>query len=88
MSTTEQNTIEAGFTVGAVARNIEGLIDGTGLKGRDLYEALHGLDTLEFVVKKARAAIVTELRESGATWEGIGDALGISRQAAHERFAG
>ena len=27
------------------------------------------------------------VRESGATWEDIGEALGISRQAARERFA-
>jgi hypothetical protein len=87
MSTAEQQTIERGFSVGAVARDVEGLIDGTGLKGRDLYEALHGLDTLEFTIRKAREAIVAELRQSGATWEGIGEALGVSRQAAHERYA-
>jgi hypothetical protein len=27
------------------------------------------------------------VREAGATWEDIGEALGISRQAARERFS-
>jgi hypothetical protein len=30
---------------------------------------------------------VTRAREADASWAGIGDAFGISRQAAHERFA-
>lgn len=29
---------------------------------------------------------VQVVREAGATWEDIGDALGISRQAARDRF--
>lgn len=29
---------------------------------------------------------VQMMREAGATWEDIGEALGISRQAARERF--
>jgi hypothetical protein len=31
---------------------------------------------------------VTAARAAGATWADIGDALGITRQAAHKRFAG
>lgn len=31
-------------------------------------------------------AIVSALRHAGATWEEIGEALGISKQAAWERF--
>lgn len=30
--------------------------------------------------------IVSNARQDGATWDEIGDALGISRQAAHKRF--
>lgn len=29
---------------------------------------------------------VDDARENGHTWQTIGDALGMSRQAAHERF--
>lgn len=31
---------------------------------------------------------VTEARQSGATWEEIGEALRLPRQAVHRRFAG
>jgi hypothetical protein len=31
--------------------------------------------------------LVREARSSGATWEAIGDALGVPRQTAHRRFA-
>lgn len=34
----------------------------------------------------ARAEIMAARNEDGATWEEVGEALGISRQAAHERF--
>ena len=29
---------------------------------------------------------VDDARDAGATWQAIGDALGMTRQAAHERF--
>ena len=31
---------------------------------------------------------VSEMRATGATWAEVGDAFGITRQAAHERFGG
>ena len=34
----------------------------------------------------AISALVAEARTQGATWQGIGDALGITRQSAWERF--
>ena len=34
----------------------------------------------------ARAEIITAREEDGASWETVGEALGISRQAAHARF--
>ena len=37
------------------------------------------LDRIEFEA-------VQTVREAGATWEDIGEALGISRQAARQRF--
>lgn len=49
----------------------------------DVLEALatahRDLERLEFLV-------VVLLRSNGATWEDVGDALGISRQAASKRF--
>ncbi|WP_249021040.1 hypothetical protein [Conexibacter sp. S30A1] len=34
----------------------------------------------------AISALVAEARAQGASWQGIGDALGITRQSAWERF--
>lgn len=49
------------------------LLDGLG----------HGARSLERWQRKAIAAA----REQGVTWEAIGSACGISRQAAWERFS-
>jgi hypothetical protein len=54
--------------------------------------AVH-LETLRYRVKAlrlAREALWDEVRcivEDGVTWQQVGLALGISRQAAHERFS-
>lgn len=37
-------------------------------------------------MESEQPALVEAARKAGATWQQIGDALGISRQAAHERF--
>lgn len=42
---------------------------------------------LERVESDLRAA-VCRARDEGATWQELGDALGISRQAAQQRFGG
>lgn len=39
------------------------------------------------LVEELEAKAVTIAREQGASWTDIGSALGISRQAAWERFA-
>lgn len=44
-----------------------------------IVSARRELDRMEFEA-------VQVVREAGATWEDIGDALGISRQAARQRF--
>lgn len=46
------------------------------------------LRLVELAVDQARRALVADLREAGATWEDIGDALGVTRQAAQQRFGG
>jgi hypothetical protein len=51
---------------------------------------LDGLKTAEASVDGARAvlqAMVESLRQRGTSWESIGGALGVSRQAAWERFS-
>lgn len=53
----------------------------------DLANALGAIRLVELAAAQARRATVEKMRSQGASWEKIGDALGISRQAAHERFA-
>ncbi len=51
---------------------------------------LHGIKTAEATVDATRAvlqAMIDELRRRNVSWEAIGKALGISRQAAWERFS-
>ncbi len=53
-------------------------------------QLLSGLKTAEATVEATRAVLqaqISELRRRSVSWEGIGKALGISRQAAWERFS-
>ncbi len=53
-------------------------------------QLLDGLKTAEATVEATRAVLQTqieELRSRAVSWEAIGKALGISRQAAWERFS-
>lgn len=54
-------------------------------------ELLAGLAKVQSVVKQADAAVhdhVDILRGRGISWTRIGEALGVSKQAAWERFSG
>ncbi|GAA4759267.1 hypothetical protein [Gordonia alkaliphila] len=58
------------------------------IAGADDYGDMIGaVRMVELAAQQARRAIIAEARASGETWQSIGDALGISRQAAHERYA-
>ena len=52
----------------------------------ELANTLGMLRLVELAVDQARRQVVELMRLQGASWEQIGDALGVSRQAAHERF--
>lgn len=52
----------------------------------DILDMIGAVRLVELAAAQARRAIVAEARAEGRTWEEIGDALGTSRQAAHERF--
>jgi len=62
------------------------VIDSTALPGAPL-DALRELARTEVELDELRRREVAEARRSGATWDQIGDALGMSRQAAWEYFA-
>ncbi|SRR5581483_5980016 len=58
----------------------------TGAATRHLQVAAAALALAEAADRLARTEIITARDEDDATWEQVGEALGISRQAAHERF--
>lgn len=47
---------------------------------------LQELAEMRDTVRRLEFYIVRLMRETGLTWEGIGDELGISRQAARQRY--
>jgi hypothetical protein len=47
---------------------------------------LYGLSYLRQVLGEAETAYVRAAREAGASWETIGEALGVTKAAAWERF--
>ncbi len=56
------------------------LQDETGADA--LNELKHHAQVIEYATKYA----VEMMREDGATWQAVGDALGVSKQAAQQRF--
>ena len=42
---------------------------------------------VELAAEQARRTIIAEARASGESWQQIADALGVSKQAAWERYA-
>jgi hypothetical protein len=47
---------------------------------------LRQLSLLVHSAEKATALVVADLRREGATWEAIGELLGVTRQAAQQRY--
>jgi hypothetical protein len=54
---------------------------------RDPIQALSTAKALDLLLKVARENAVIEARRAGWTWDNVADALGITRQAAHDRYA-
>jgi DNA-directed RNA polymerase specialized sigma24 family protein len=50
-------------------------------------EALAAIHTARLTLDDAEHLAVALLRSGGTSWQEIADALGTTRQAAHERFA-
>lgn len=56
--------------------------DGNPLVG------LSGVAELRGEVERAEAVLVRRSRNAGATWVQIAAALGVSKQAVHQKYAG
>lgn len=87
-------SVEPGARRRAGPREGDNLLDPAHLaKIRELAEhSPDGLTRLDAIVEGTRywtevlTRAVTLAREQGASWKDIGDALGVSPQAAHQRF--
>ena len=58
--------------------------------GEPVDDALHAVAAAREVAERldwVLLSLVGEARGAGASWEAVAEALGVSRQAAHKRFA-
>ncbi|CAN5858630.1 helix-turn-helix domain-containing protein [soil metagenome] len=58
----------------------------TALESDDPAEALRGVIVLRRLAESLEETNVQKARLAGWTWEEIGDALGVSRQAVHKKY--
>lgn len=56
------------------------------LSSGDPLRALHALSERAVILDRLTAEVVALARAQGLTWQAIGDSLGVTRQAAWERF--
>jgi hypothetical protein len=56
------------------------------IRSTDPAVALRAVGALHRLAEQVEAMSVARAREQGWTWEQIGDALGMSRQAAHAKY--
>jgi hypothetical protein len=75
----------------AVVRSIRALVTETGGSvGTESESLLHGLARLADLgerVEWAMLSVIGEARSQEVTWQAIGSALGVTKQAAQQRFA-
>lgn len=74
------------FTVSATSA-LFNLLDHEVAQARNEIVLLDALNTYAEVVAFEIDEAVTRARQAGRSWSSIGDALGITRQAAHQRYA-
>jgi hypothetical protein len=60
----------------------------TGIASDDPAVGLRAVVALRRLADQVESAQVAAARRSGWSWEQIGDALGVSRQAVHKRYGG
>jgi len=57
-----------------------------GAEGADPAQGLEAVVLLRRMADRLEAAHVATARTEGWTWQQIGDALGVSRQAVHKKY--
>lgn len=58
----------------------------TAADSRDPAEGLRAVVLMRRMAEALEAEHVVAARRAGWTWEAIGDALGVSRQAVHKKY--
>ncbi|HEX2153774.1 MAG TPA: helix-turn-helix domain-containing protein [Acidimicrobiia bacterium] len=58
----------------------------TAVGGDDPADGLRAVLVLRRLVEAVEAEHVIRARRAGWTWEEVGDALGVSRQAVHKKY--
>lgn len=58
----------------------------TAADSRDPAEGLRAVVLMRRMAEALEAEHVVAARRTGWTWEAIGDALGVSRQAVHKKY--
>ena len=87
MTTTKTDLEQLATDIRRTAELIsENVHDASPEASRYDHETLFELRQLERMASEATALQVKRARQHGASWETIGDALNISRQAAWERY--
>lgn len=64
-----------------------GIGDGATRGADELLALIDASDKAAGICTALRESAVAQVRRSGVSWAAVGDALGISRQAAQQRFA-
>lgn len=54
----------------------------------DPLEALAAYSQVRQEMRRVEAVLVRRARNAGATWAGIAEVLGVSKQAVHQKFGG
>jgi len=65
--------------------DLEGL-DAAGLGSVDPVEGFRAVLALQRLQQRLEAIHVANAREQGWSWQAIADALGVSRQAVHQKY--
>ena len=68
-------------SLSSLAEGLEKLPRGSDLAALDL------VYRMQLMLEQATVLHITRARQEGASWESIATAMGMTRQAAHERFA-
>lgn len=81
MTTNTPTTTTRLYACGAVPDQMSRLAEET-----DVAKRIRQLTEAQANIEAATIAEIRVWREAGATWQQVGDALGVTRQAAQQRF--